>query len=273
MIELVPSTNVGIFGPVCSGKTNLLNVWLQTENRYLRFDYTGETLGNSAIEHFNNPIDLLDRLEKNPYLFRIAYHPGKNVMEHYRWCQRALWMFDTPRWQVMDEFHRVCPQGPRLDEDVEYALRMARHNKLGIIGASQRPQDVAKLFVDSCRMCVVYRSQEENFLNACAGHWGEDAAEAIENLRPLIFDDVSKVCKQVPQCVVVTRDGGPARVYDFATDKYIPISQFLEGENDDRETYVADLDSSGTPDGNLPNGKRNSDSGRGENPPVGNKPA
>ena len=258
MIEIIPATNVGIFGPVCSGKTNLLNVWLQTENRYVRFDYTGETINGPAdVEHFHDPLHLLDRLEQNPFYFRIAYHPGKNVMEHYRWCQRALWVFDTPRWLVMDEFHRVCPQGPRLDEDVETALRLARHNQLGIIGASQRPQDVAKLFVDSCRMCVVYRSQEENFLNACAGHWGNDVADSVEALRPLIYDDVAKITKQVPQCVVITRDGQTARVYDFATDTFIPIEQFLnrrENENgNESEPLRTNLDEEGSQDNGVPN--------------------
>jgi len=262
MIELVPSTNVGIFGPVCSGKTHLLNTWLETENRYVRFDYTGETLHmNAAVEHFNKPLPLLDRLEANPYYFRIAYHPGKDVMEHYRWCQKALWMFDTPRWLVMDEFHRVCPQTVKLDEDVETALRLARHNQLGILGASQRPQDVSKLFVDSCRMCVVYRSQEENFLNACAGHWGSDVADSIALLRPLIFDDVARVTKQIPQCVVITRDGQAARVYDFASDRFTPVAQFLEGveHGNEPDTLPANLDEKGAPNDSLPDATGNSD--------------
>jgi hypothetical protein len=265
MIEIIPATNIGIFGPVCSGKTNLLNKWLEAANRYVRFDYTGETLklNDPTIEHFHDPISLLDRLEQNPFYFRVAYHPGKNIMEHYRWCQRALWVFDTDRWLVMDEFHRVCPQTTKLDEDVETALRLARHNQLGIIGASQRPQDVAKLFVDSCRMCVVYRSQEENFLNACAGHWGNDVSDAVEALRPLIYDDVAKVTKQVPQCVVITRDGQSARVYDFANDSFTPVEQFLnrrgEEENgDESNTLRTNLDEEGEQSNGVPNAEGNS---------------
>jgi len=232
VIELTPCNNVCVFAPVSSGKTNLLRLWLANENRYVRFDYTGETRkeNDPSVEHYHDPRGLLDRLEKNPYYFRIAYHPGKNVMEHYRWCQRAIWMLDTPRWMVVDEYHRVCPQGPRLDEDVEAALRLARHNQLGLIGLSQRPQDVNKLFVDSCRLCVVFRSQESNFLNACGGHWGNDVADAIAELRPLVYDEVNKVCKQKQQCVVITRDGNAPRVYDFATDQFIPLDAFLAGE-------------------------------------------
>jgi hypothetical protein len=231
VIPLDESTNVFVCGPVCSGKTNLLNVWLEKHNRYVRFDYTGETTGNPGIEHVYNPSALLDRLEKNPYYYRLSYHPGKNVMEHYRWCQRAIWMFpEASRVLAMDEYHRVCPQIGKLDEDVETCLRMARHNQLGIIGLSQRPQDVHKLFVDSCRRCIIYRSQEGNFLDACANHWGDDVAECVEQLRPLVYNDVTKECKQVPQCVVVTRDGALATVYDFQTDSSVYVNEFLEGK-------------------------------------------
>jgi hypothetical protein len=236
MIPLDESTNVFVCGPVCSGKTNLLNVWLKTHNRYVRFDYTGETTGNVGIEHIHNPHVLLDTIERRPYYFRIAYHPGKNVMEHYRWCQRVIWMFDAPRVLAMDEFHRVCPQTTKLDEDVEYALRMARHNQLSIIGLSQRPQDVHKLFVDSCRRCIIYRSQEGNFLDACANHWGDDVAECVETLRPLVHNDVTKQTKQVPQCVVVTRDGNIAQVYDFQTDSYVTVTEFLQGKQPEGQT-------------------------------------
>lgn len=267
MIPIIDSTNIGVFAPVASGKTFLMQEWLKAQNRYVRFDYTGETIKEgAAVEHIYSPRILLDRLEKNPFFFKIAYHPGKNVMEHYRWCQKAIWMIDEPRWLAVDEYHRICPQGPRLDEDVETSLRLARHNKLGIIGMSQRPQDVNKLFVDSCRMCVIFRSQEENFLNACAGHWGDDVAEAVENLRPLIYDDVAQRVKQIQQCVVVTRDGNAARVYDFQTGQFIPVSQFLEGSDngDEHETLPANLGSEGTPNGNVHNGEGNPDSGESE---------
>jgi hypothetical protein len=229
MISLDESQNVFVCGPVCSGKTNLLNTWLKEHNRYIRFDYTGETLNAPNVEHVYKLKPLLDRLEENPLYFRISYHPGKNVMEHYRWVQKCIWMLDTPRVLAMDEYHRVCPQTTKLDEDVEYSLRMARHNLLGIIGLSQRPQDVAKLFIDSCRKCVIYKSQEGNFLDACANHWGDDVASAVEKLRPLVHNDVTKVTKQVPQCVVVTRDGQAPKIYDFSNDGWIPIQSFLEG--------------------------------------------
>ncbi len=262
MITPTPCTNIFVVGPVCSGKTNLINTWLLTENRYVRFDYTGETINFPGVEHFYKPLPLLDRLDKNPYYFRCAYHPGKDVMEHYRWCQRAIWMIDEPRWLVMDEYHRVCPQNRALDEDVEAALRLARHNQLGIIGGTQRPQDVNKLFVDSCRMCVIFRSQEENFLNACAGHWGNDVADAVATMRPLVYDDVSKRVVQVQQCAVVTRDGQAPRIYDFATDQFTPIGEFLnnkDGGNRDHAPLRTDLDPEREPSEELHETERDSD--------------
>jgi hypothetical protein len=254
MIPLDESTNIFVCGPVCSGKTNLLNTWLSTHNRYVRFDYTGETTGNAGIVHVYNPHQLLDEIEKRPYYFRIAYHPGKNVMEHYRWCQRVVWMFDAPRVLGMDEFHRVCPQTTKLDEDMETALRMARHNQLSIIGLSQRPQDVHKLFVDSCRRCIIYRSQEGNFLDACANHWGDDVAECVETLRPLVHNDVTKITKQVPQCVVVTRDGSIAQVYDFKTDSYVTVTEFLEGKQPEGQTNTEEQEEDGPTPHSTDNG-------------------
>jgi len=267
MIELTESSNVFLCGPVRSGKTFQLEQWLKGLNRYVRFDYTGETrkLRDQSIEHVHTPRELADRLEKNSYYFRIAYHPGKNVMEHYRWCQRAIWMLDTPRWIVVDEFHRVCPQRTVIDEDVEAALRLARHNLLGIMGASQRPQDVAKLFIDACLMCVIFKSQEENYLNACRGHWGDDVGEAVENLRPLVYRDTTGRVEQLQQCVIVTRDGQEPRVYDYATETSITVSQFLEGVQhpakpteipddyaDEPESLCTDMDEKGPRDGGIP---------------------
>ena len=269
MIPLTESSNVFLCGPVRSGKTYQLEQWLKALNRYVRFDYTGETrkLAGQNIEHIHTPRELLDRLEKNPYYFRIAYHPGKAVMEHYKWCQRAVWMLDTPRWIVVDEFHRVCPQRTVIDEDVEAALRLARHNLLGIIGASQRPQDVAKLFIDACLMCVVFRSQEENYLNACRGHWGSDVGDAVENLRPLVYRDTTGQVKQLQQCVIVTRDGQEPRVYDYATDSTITVTEFLEGKShphvtteetcdyaDEPDPLRTDMDPQGARDANVPDG-------------------
>jgi hypothetical protein len=214
--------------------------------------------------------------------FRIAYHPGREVMEHYRWCQRALWTLNTPRWFALDECHRVFGQRNAMDEDAEYLIRLARHNQIGVIGMTQRPQDVQKLFVDSCRMCVIFRSQEENFLNACAGHWGNEVAEAVEQLRPLIYNDRTKAVKQIQQCCVVTRDGQQPRIYDFKTDVFIPIDRFLDGDHsggepeepekeeegngeeqgthkNSTESFRGNSHSEGTRDGNLRNETPDSD--------------
>lgn len=243
-LQITDCTNVGVFAPVCSGKTFLMNEWLKLQNRFVRFDYTGETMGDLGIEHIYNPKELLIRLmnkdKGGDAFFKISYHPGMNVMEHYRWCQRVLWQFDTPRWFAIDELHRIAGQKMGMDPDFEYLARLARHNQMGVIGMSQRPQDVQKLFVDSCRMCVIFRSQEENFLNACAGHWGDDVASAVEQLRPLIFDDKTKIVKQIQQCCVVTRDGQQPRIYDFKTDNFIGISTFLSGINSEQNQELED---------------------------------
>jgi hypothetical protein len=278
-LELTDCTNVGVFAPVCSGKTFLMNQWLSQQNRFLRFDYTGETMNDSSVEHFHSPRELLLRLRDEDlgggYFFRIAYHPGREVMEHYRWCQRALWTLDTPRWFALDECHRIFGQRNAMDADAEYLIRLARHNQIGVIGMTQRPQDVQKLFVDSCRMCVIFRSQEENFLNACAGHWGNEVADVVENLRPLIYLDKTKEVKQIQQCVVVTRDGQQPRIYDFKTDRFIPMDVFLSGDHngqpeqeEETEQEVPEGEGEENGDGAFHRDSRSSGASNGELPDI-----
>ena len=268
-LQINDCTNVGVFAPVCSGKTFLMNEWLKTQNRFIRFDYTGETISQPGLEHFNSPKEMLLRLKDEDkggeYFFRISYHPGRDVMEHYRWCQRAIWVLNSPRWFALDEFHKICPQkGTYLDPDVETLLRLARHNQMGVIGMSQRPQDINKLFIDSCRMCVIFHSQEENFLNACAGHWGNDVADAVENLRPLIYNDRTKQIKQVQQCCVVTRDGLPPRVYDFKTDSFVSVDNFLTGKSPEPEPETEPELEEEQEDGAFRGNKRESGAPNGE---------
>lgn len=226
MIQLGPCEIVSAFGPVASGKTYLINEWLKTQNRYVRFDVTGETIDSPGVEHiWHSPAELYDRLtdEKRMHFFRIAYHPGNDLEGDFYECLRVLWRSPVHKLLVCDEIHEICPVNETPDY-VRTMLRYARHNHLAIIGASQRIADVSKLFTSCCRMVVLYWTQEARDVSAIQDRWGSQTAEAVRNLRPLIFDDVSKQVRQIPQCVVCTKMR-PPYIYDFKTDSEISIGE------------------------------------------------
>ena len=219
MIPLGECEITGLFGPMASGKTFLLNQWLQNQNRYIRFDATGESCDDPGIEHiWANPKALWARLKENPYYFRLAYHPGSDIQFDFELALQCISRIDCPKLLVCDEFHEVCSvnETPRF---VQTAMRYARHALLGIVGASQRLADVHKLFTAGCRRVILFHSSEARDIVAIRDRWGSDCAELVQNLRPLKFDDASKTTLQIPQCVVVARGEKP-QVYDFQTNTF-----------------------------------------------------
>jgi hypothetical protein len=250
MIELGQCEITAVFGPMASGKTYLIEKgWLPAENRYVRFDATGESLDDPQVEHiWKSPKQLYDRLQSNPFYFRVAYHPGTNIAEDFYWVVRCLWRLDVYKLLVCDEFHEVCnvSETPKF---VQTMMRYARHNHLGVIGASQRIADVHKLFTSGARKVVIFFSQEARDLLAVRDRWGSEAEEMVANLRPLLYDDRSKVVRQVPQALVIEK-GSPPKVYDFASDSYVSGSprQDDSGEDD------SDLSGEGSED-HVPGGR------------------
>jgi hypothetical protein len=230
-IELGPCEIAGVFGPMASGKTYLLSSWLHSghalANRYVRFDVTGETLDDPELLHiWKSPRDLYEAIKSSPYYFRIAYHPGENLETDFRHALRALWRLDVYKLIVVDEFHEVCSvnETPRY---VQTMLRYARHAHLAVVAASQRIADVHKLFTAGCRKVVIFRSDEARDFVAIRDRWGLEAAEHMRALRPLIYDDVRKITRQVPQCLIIDKGSAPV-IYDFQTKK---ITSFSESEN------------------------------------------
>jgi hypothetical protein len=236
MIELGQCEITSVFGPMASGKTYLIEkIWLPTQNRYVRFDATGESMEDPEVEHiWKSPRQLYDRLTANPYYFRIAYHPGTNIQEDFYWVVRCLWRLDAYKLLVCDEFHEVCNvnQTPLF---VQSMMRYARHDHLAVIGASQRIADVHKLFTSGSRKVVIFYSQEARDLLAVRERWGAEAEKKVARLRPLLYDDRSKNVRQVPQCLVIEK-GSPPKIYDFATGVYTSDTSLPEGSEDDSET-------------------------------------
>lgn len=194
---------------MASGKTALIDHWLKTQNRYVRFDVTGETINTPGIQHiWNDPAELYQTLIASPYFFRIAYHPGNDIEAEFRDALRCLWRIPVYKLVVCDEFHHICSVNQTPDY-VTTMLRYARHDHLAVIGASQRIADVSKLFTSGCRKVVLFWTQEARDLQAVADRWGSETRDMVRALRPLIYDDVTKTCHQIPQCVVCPKAGKP----------------------------------------------------------------
>lgn len=211
MITLPECKLVGVFGPVASGKTHLIRQWIHSLNRFVVFDYTGEFEGSESLETIiANPKEMYLRLKKNPYYFRIAYVPGRNVELDFNYVLWSLWYIDSYKYLVCDEFHRICPVTLTNDElgtTVETMLRFARHAHLGLVGVSQRIADVSKLFTSACRMVVLFKTQEARDLIAIDDRW--HCADMVSNLRGLIFDDQKNQVIQIPECVVIEQGKSP----------------------------------------------------------------
>lgn len=205
---------VFVCGPVASGKTYLIRQWLEKENRYVIFDGTGEFLDDNREQVWANPKALRDRLRINPYYYRLVYQPGRNRTNDFGHILNTLWWSDEPKLLVCDEFHEVCPV-EATTEEVEMMLRFARHDKLGFVGASQRIADVHKLFTGGCRMVVLFCTHEGRDLEAIDKRWR--CADLVENLRPLLFDDIHKKVLQIPQAVICMKGQRPF-IHDFGSD-------------------------------------------------------
>ena len=234
MIPLGECEITAVFGPMASGKTHLIQTeWLPAQNRYVRFDATGESMDDPSVEHiWKSPRQLYERLEKNPYHFRIAYHPGVDIQEDFYFCVKCLWRrVDISKLIVCDEFHEVCNVSD-TPAFVQTMMRYARHAKLSVIGASQRIADVHKLFTSGARKTIIFHSREARDLVAVRDRWGSEAAEMVANLRPLLYDDLSKNVRQVPQCLVIEKGSSP-KVYDFQSQSYTADSRVQDGSEDD----------------------------------------
>lgn len=205
MINFPDGEMVGIFGPVSSGKTHLIKKWLQTQNRFVAFDYSGELMYLES--YYNYPKYVYNRVKQNPYFFKLAYIPGVNVEDDFKWILWALWFAPVKKLLVCDEVHRIMPNVVRQRPEVETLLRFARHANLSFIGASQRIQDVSKLFTSACRTNILFQTNESTSLDAIQDRW--NCAEMVRNLRPLIYDDYNRIVKQKPQVVICQKGKEP----------------------------------------------------------------
>lgn len=241
MIEISSTEITAIIGPMCSGKTFLIDGRLKTETRLVRFDATGETCDDANVEHiWQSPAGLWARLKANPYYFRLAYHPGSDLQADFQWALKCLWRLDVYKLLVCDEFHEVCPVEATPDF-VKTMLRYARHARLGLIAASQRLADVHKLFTGGARLVILFRNDDARDKDAVRSRWGKQAEEMFGDLRPLIYNDKTKETKQVPQCLVIPRGSKPT-IFDFEKDAYVATGTASTEVGRDEELRTVDTE-------------------------------
>ena len=235
-----------IAGPVASGKTYLTKNLVDGFERSLILDNGANYLSPDYEHIWANPQELAQRLQSNPHYYRIAYHP-KNKDISFDWCFASIWSLPQPRWWIIEEAHEYCAVNA-IKESMGTAIRYARHNLLGIIATSQRIADVDKLLTSSARMTILFHTQEYRDIEAARLRWGRKVSEALEKLRPCIYDDVSQKCLQEPECLIITKSG--FQVVELGTKILKGESQWEEHSQETQETQLqqsSELDS-GSPE-------------------------
>jgi hypothetical protein len=207
MIQIQDATTIAIFGPTASGKSYLMQTLMEARRRLVWYDTTFELDSHTDMEHFYSPSGLAERFLTGASYYRIAYHPYmRDVVKEFDHVCRIYWQIDFPRWLVVDEVHEYN------GSDVLYRMmKYARKRYLGLILASQRVCDVDVGIRSNARMVILFNTAEMNDLRAIKDSWGTDAMERVKALQPLVYDDVAKQVKQIPECLVYRR-GYPLEV-------------------------------------------------------------
>src|SRR5260370_534116 len=121
----IESTNVFLCGPVSSGKTWLMEQWINGMERSVTIDATGAFINRADFKHITGaPRQLCDRLEENQHYYRIAYHP-MDMEQDFEWVGQAMWQLTLPRWLIVDEVQRVL--GDSIKGVGELVCQLARH--------------------------------------------------------------------------------------------------------------------------------------------------
>jgi len=208
-----------LLGPVSSGKTWLARQWLASapivSERSITIDTAAQFMDGSYFHSWGNPKLLCERVRDNPFYFRCVYHPAGDALdEEFYWMSNAIWMVDNPRFFIIEECHEfagIYKTHPMM----KTMLRYSRHrDRLGLICTSQRAAEVSTALTDACRMAIIFNTDQSQNQDAICRRFGPITVKDITGLRPCIYNDVSKVCEQHPQCIVWLRGQG-FKVYDL----------------------------------------------------------
>jgi hypothetical protein len=228
--SLVDCTTVFLCGPVSSGKTWLEKRWIDAMERSIIVDTTAACMGPEFEHVWDSPLALVSRVQENPHYYRMAYHPGENYLAGFDWCVNTIWVAPHPRWIIIDEIHEVCGV-MSIQPKMEMLTRYSRHVLLGVVGSSQSIQSVSKLFTSSCRMVVLFHTQEARDMDAIRERYGRDVQQQVDKLRPCLYDDATQTCEQEPECLVWVRGRG-TKVFSLGDKRKAVETQTSTGEID-----------------------------------------
>lgn len=221
--QITDATICAIIAPVRSGKTHLLTDLILQEERTLVIDKAIEFQGPEYEHYYGSgqlPL-LLERLEANPYYFRCVYHIGTDEQNEFRVLVQFFWHIQSannkkrlPSWLVIDECVDLCRSGSP-HRQMDFALRYGRKILLGIIAGTQRIAEIDKILTTNADTVILFYTTEVLDLEAIEKRFGEEVRLKVENLRPLKYDDVSKVVHQTPQCLVYHRPSKSYKILDL----------------------------------------------------------
>lgn len=202
-----------LLGPVSSGKTWLSKQWLATapivSERSITLDTAAQFMNGEYFHSWGNPKLIAQKLEENPYYYRCIYHPAGDALdEEFYWISCSIWAMDNPRFFIIEECHEfagIHKTHPMMKQMIRYS----RHrDRLGLICTSQRAAEVSTSLTDACRMAIIFNTDQRVNQQAICDRFAPITIADIEGLRPCIYNDVTKVCEQHPECIVWLRGQG-----------------------------------------------------------------
>ena len=213
--ELIDGELTFLCGPVASGKTYLARKWFELQPRVVVFDTSAE-YDELPGEHFwSSPKRFAERMEQadtDGKDYHLIYHPGNDSELAFEWVVRSMWQPLEPRVLICEEVHEFM--NPSMEHPhMRLISKYARKRNLGFVGISQRIADTHRNFTSACRRTILFYTQEARDIDAIADRWGNDAANAVSALRPLVHRDGSNTTEQTPQALMIER-GNPPEVIE-----------------------------------------------------------
>ena len=208
--DLIDAETVSVIGQVASGKSFLMKQWLaRIEKRFVVFDPTAEYDDIEGQHFWATPKAYARYMKEHPHDFRAIYHPA-DVETGFTTVASGIWQMDggESKWLFIEEIHELISPWAK-HEKMRILMKYARKRMIGMIGATQRLSDLHKDYTSASRTVVLFKTQEVNDLKAIAERWGNEARTQVENLQPLVYDDVSGTTKQVPEALVIRRGEQP----------------------------------------------------------------
>lgn len=208
--ELIDAETVSVIGPVASGKTFLMKRWIERiEKRFVVFDPTAEYDDIPGTHFWATPKAYAIYMRDHPHDFRAIYHP-EDVETGFSTVASGIWQMDgnESKWLFIEEIHELISPWSK-HQKMKMFMKYARKRLIGMIGATQRLADLHKDYTSASRTIVIFHTTEPRDLAAVQERWGDEARSQVENLRPLLHDDVSHVTKQIPEALVIRRGESP----------------------------------------------------------------